>query len=396
MSDKDIKILACGDIMLGSCALAYAPFKYQLPYAVENNRIDFSQDIRLLFDKSDIRISNLECTISRNKFSYKNKTFIAPYSALNVLKQLDINIVSLANNHTNDCGQEYVYETKQILKDSNISYLYSPETSDAIVLKSLYGKKIGFIGYGLKPHFTFEICNQYDPDNYIDLNYYKDKIERLEPNSLVEPLGWGNIIPLLKMVEELRSEVDYIVLYIHWGYAQTYIPSFFQIKIAHKLIDMGVDIIIGTHPHVIQPIEEYKNKIIVYSLGNFLFDMWQKKNRLGMLIQLTLNNGISFNTHYCYMSMAYKNKLIQKTLKQIKVPVDNEICYFYFPKEHLSCLDNIEKIVNSPYMYFHYRDKINKNRGKLFQYFLSDLPISVKLTLIRKKMEGYVKKRNDL
>jgi len=395
MTSKEIKILACGDIMMGSCALAHAPFRYQIPYAIENKRIKFTKDIHSLFDNADINIGNLECTISHDNLPYNKKTFIAPYSAVSVLKKLNIDIISLANNHTNDCGQEYVYETKRILQNSNISYLYSPETSDAIVVKQLNDKKIGFIGYGLKPHFTFEICNQYDPDNYMDLNFFKNKIDRLKPDSLVEPLGWGNIIPLLKMVEKLSDEVDYVILYIHWGYAQTFIPSYFQVKIAHKLIDMGVDIIIGTHPHVIQPIEVYKNKIIAYSLGNFLFDMWQEKNRLGMLIQLTLNGAISFNTYYSYMSMNFKNKIVQKKLSQIEIPVDNEISTFYYPKKHLNYLNNMEKIVNSPYKYFHYRNKINNRKTKLLNYFLSDLPVPVKLSLIRKKLDVFVNNRID-
>lgn len=74
---------------------------------------------------------------------------------------------------------------------------------------------------------------------------------------------------------------------LHWGNEYIHYPSISQIKLAHKIIDAGIDIIIGHHPHVIQPVERYKNGVIFYSLGNFLFDMlWSKKVRHGMIAKI--------------------------------------------------------------------------------------------------------------
>jgi hypothetical protein len=76
---------------------------------------------------------------------------------------------------------------------------------------------------------------------------------------------------------------DALVVYIHWGYAGTFLPSRFQAAILHLLIDKGVDILLGSHPHVIQPVELYRGKLIVYSMSNFLFDMWRSVHRKCLL-----------------------------------------------------------------------------------------------------------------
>ena len=84
--------------------------------------------------------------------------------------------------------------------------------------------------------------------------------------------------------------VDCKVISLHWGWHEEYIniPSPEQIKVARLLIDNGADIIVGHHPHVVQPIEEYKGKLIFYSLGNFLADMiWSKNVRTGMAVNIS-------------------------------------------------------------------------------------------------------------
>jgi poly-gamma-glutamate synthesis protein (capsule biosynthesis protein) len=74
------------------------------------------------------------------------------------------------------------------------------------------------------------------------------------------------------LIKTLKTKNDYVVVVIHWGTEYLLRPDENQVAIGHKLIDSGADVIFGSHPHVVEPVEVYKNRIIFYSLGNFVFD----------------------------------------------------------------------------------------------------------------------------
>jgi poly-gamma-glutamate synthesis protein (capsule biosynthesis protein) len=99
---------------------------------------------------------------------------------------------------------------------------------------------------------------------------------------------------LQKMISDIRSarsQADVVIVEMHWGNEYQAVPSERQKEIGHSLIDAGADIIIGNHPHWIQPIEVYNGKIIVYSHGNFVFDqMWSEKTREGIVTRYTFYN----------------------------------------------------------------------------------------------------------
>jgi poly-gamma-glutamate synthesis protein (capsule biosynthesis protein) len=79
---------------------------------------------------------------------------------------------------------------------------------------------------------------------------------------------------VLSKIQEMRSSVDYLVIYPHWGTEYATSPNKKQIQLAHSWIDAGADAIVGHHPHVVQTVEIYKDKYIFYSLGNFIFDQY--------------------------------------------------------------------------------------------------------------------------
>ena len=84
--------------------------------------------------------------------------------------------------------------------------------------------------------------------------------------------GTDNFDKVIDEVKKIKQEVDFVFAYTHWGAEYKTMFSRGQQKMAHELIDAGADLVLGSHPHVVQPIEVYKNKVIFYSLGNFLFD----------------------------------------------------------------------------------------------------------------------------
>ena len=96
-------------------------------------------------------------------------------------------------------------------------------------------------------------------------------------------------LPVMKNdIEKLRNKVDIVVVSLHWGDEFIDRPSPNQIKLGRTLIDMGANVILGHHPHVLQGIEEYNGCIIAYSLGSFVFDLWQHKIRESIILDLKL------------------------------------------------------------------------------------------------------------
>jgi len=91
-----------------------------------------------------------------------------------------------------------------------------------------------------------------------------------------------------RQIKESRKKVDFLIVNMHWGAEYRAIPDERQKELSHFIIDSGADLIIGNHPHWIQPIEFYKNKLITYAHGNFIFDqMWSIETRQGVIGKYT-------------------------------------------------------------------------------------------------------------
>jgi poly-gamma-glutamate synthesis protein (capsule biosynthesis protein) len=182
------------------------------------------------------------------------------------LKYAGFNILSLANNHSLEHGYEALYDTMDLLNNNNIIPLgvgRKKEVARKPVVFNLKTKKIAVLGYCLRP----------DKTAYRSI---KNKEEILED------------------IKNVKENVDYIILSLHWGDEFVQIPAPWQIDFAHKLIDNGASIILGHHPHVMQGIEEYNGGIIAYSLGNFVFDMWHEDEKIGGVLKTYLGEDIEY------------------------------------------------------------------------------------------------------
>jgi len=214
----------------------------------------FKEGIPNIFEKwnnaenYDLMMVNLENAITtsddpvKKEFVFKMKPELLP-----LLKEVK-SIVNCANNHTADFRIEGILETIKYLEDYNINYVgigRNLEEARKPVIKNINGIKIGFLGYA---EIGTYIAKQNSPGR--------------------APL---RVKYMIEDIKKLKEQVDYVVINLHWGTELAKYPSVDQIKIAHKIIDAGADLIIGHHPHILQGIEKYKNKIIAYSLGNFIF-----------------------------------------------------------------------------------------------------------------------------
>ncbi len=205
--------------------------------------------------KNGILIGNLETTISDNDLKpikYKHDKIISPVYALDSLKSLGIRMVSVANNHIYDYGEKGLADTINNLEMKKIAYVGAGKNrKEAVNVKEI---EINNIKAGvLARTFTCEAANSGFRDD-------EPQAAELDRNRLLE------------YVKSIRDNYGLLVIMLHFGYEYCEYPMYEDVLFCRKLVDAGADVIVGHHPHVVQGIEKYKNGIIAYSLGNFLFD----------------------------------------------------------------------------------------------------------------------------
>ena len=241
-----IKLLFVGDVMLDRNVFK----KTKLAG-------DYNHPFSLLVwpDEYDFKIANLEGPITDNRsiVTPQNLTFTFSPLFLNALKN-SFDIVDLANNHTNNFGEKGLNSTRDYLDKNDIGYFGDPYNTFDKMVKVIEkdGIEIALVGFN-------QLANK----------------------------GFDN---LLEAVNTSVSQADFVIAFPHWGIEYSSInPGEVQKKQARQIIDAGADLIIGTHPHVVQPVEEYKGKFIFYSLGNFIFDQYFSKETMsGLAISLEL------------------------------------------------------------------------------------------------------------
>lgn len=229
---ETITISFAGDCTIGSDE-SYKRHTFHKVYKEVNDPSYFFQGVNRVFLNDDYTLINLEGAFTNEtKKAVKEYRYKGPPEYCEILKKGGIDGVTLANNHTMDYLQNGYDETVKTLNEWGIDYT----NSVTYFIKNIKGVKIGFLGY---------------------------KAWSNEKNT--KEL-------LIKHVKEMRDKkVDFIIANFHWGDMYSYTPNTQQKNMAHYAIDNGVDLVIGHHPHVLQGMECYKEKNIVYSLGNFCY-----------------------------------------------------------------------------------------------------------------------------
>ncbi len=254
MSDY-ISILFAGDIMLG-----------------RNTENDAFEYVNLLTNSTDISFANLEYAITNSnirdditKISLKSSC-----ATTGEISEAGFDIVSLANNHIMDFGERGLNDTIDCLKRLNLSYVGAGKNSyEAKEMKIITAKglKIGFLAYTAK---LYPALNNSAKSNGPGVAYTSKNISHEIMNA--------------------KKKVDFLIVSTHWGKEYELSPSEFQMDENREIIDNGADLVIGTHPHVIQPTEKYKDKYIFYSLGNFVFDQRRNNTRDSNVFRVFINN----------------------------------------------------------------------------------------------------------
>jgi hypothetical protein len=203
---------------------------------------------------SDLALANLETTVVDDIPEMKgDRRFACTPAQLALLPQEGIGAVTVANNHIADLDGPGIVETVQHLGESGLQFIGAPRTEDPLFKVEdieVKGWKIGFIAATTK------------------LNRHQKKGDPVVPY-VADPKDLKDT--LVPVVEAARADHDLVIVVMHWGVQYDDAPSDWQVEAAHAFIDAGADAVIGHHPHVMQGIERYKNGVIAYSLGNFVF-----------------------------------------------------------------------------------------------------------------------------
>lgn len=219
----------------------------------------FVSGLEGIFKSSDISMINLETPISLRgvKENDKQFTFRAKPEYINVLTELGVNMVALANNHILDYGIDAFRDTVDLLNSSKIGYAGAGEDVDE-ASRPLY--------------ITVKDCKIaiISSSHVIPFISWTAGVKKPGVASTYDPSR------LLSEIEVARKNADIVVVYVHWGEEMKTTPLSYQKNLAKKYIDSGADMVIGSHPHVLQGLEYYKNGIICYSLGNFIFTNTKK------------------------------------------------------------------------------------------------------------------------
>ena len=294
-------IMLVGDLMLGR----------GVARIVEKNGGNFDyifENVNSLLSSADITFGNLEGPVSDDGFdSGKKYSFRFKPVIVDSLARVGFDVVSLANNHIFDWGRKALCDTLVHLQKVNITSVGAgcnkQQANEPFVVtigEGLSVTTIAFVAY---------------------TEFYKGA-EATEKRAGITK--W-DIPEILETIKDLKNKgIDLVFLSVHWGTEYKEISNEAQQLIARSLVDGGVDVVVGHHPHVVQEIERYNNGLIVYSLGNFIFDQsWSEATMRGLAVEVQVIEGrivgvqeipIQLNRSFQPMVVGTKNKfLIEET-----------------------------------------------------------------------------------
>ncbi len=239
-----VLVAAGGDVNFGDGVTPY----------LTSNGVDYPwANVSDMFSSANIGFVNLECCISTGGTPVPGKAycFRGPTDAVGGMARAGIDVVSLANNHSKDYGTGALLDTFTYLEESGVRWCGAGKDAGEAyrcTVLTVHGKTVGFLAF----------------------------------NSIV-PSGWPATADnpgcattwdeerIADSIKIAKAEYDYVVSSFHWGIELDTSPTGGQRNLAHLAVDSGADLVLGHHPHVVQGFELYKNGLIAYSLGNFIF-----------------------------------------------------------------------------------------------------------------------------
>lgn len=242
-----VTIIGVGDIMPGGL-LSDNPSKCA------------NDEVLKMLSSGDICVGTLECalgnepTYDQEKVADRGNVIYAKDNDVRRLKELNIGIVSLANNHFFDLGEDGAKHTIEMLDANGIKHCGAGENIEEAgrpVVVNKKGKTIAFLAF----------CDT-------DYNHVYWCTYAMENKPGVNPMRKDYV---KSEIEKAKSQYDYVVVLAHWGTEHTFDPNISTVKMAKIMFNAGADLVLGSHPHRVQPVINSHKKSVAYSMGNFLF-----------------------------------------------------------------------------------------------------------------------------
>ena len=285
-----------------------------------DGKYDFSpmySYIREIVSDYDIGYCNQETILGGSDIGVSSyPAFNSPYEVGDALVNSGFNLISLATNHTLDRGERAVINSRNYWNDKSdvlaVGSYSSNDEKNKIDVREVNNIKYTMLNYtygtnGIKVDSGKEyLVNVWpvtgvDPGSDIDYQNYKEQIR--------------------KDVDRVRNKVDLLIVAMHWGVEYQNKPNNYQVDAANYLASLGVDIVIGTHPHVIQPVTWIGDTLVIYSLGNFLsaHEVVNMANRVGLMTSLDIVKDKDGNIKIDNLSNELLYTYYTKDYKDIKV-----------------------------------------------------------------------------
>jgi len=287
--EKKISLVAVGDVLIHESVY--------LDALMEDGTYDFShmfKEIEPILQNYDLKFCNQESTIGGNYLGISGyPNFNSPDEIGDEIVNIGFNMISLANNHVMDKGEDAVLYSNSYWKSKNVITAGSYSNMEEMTKEKIY--ETNNIKYAFLSYTT--VLNKKTSKEYLVNQYSDEKVKQ--------------------DIEKIKDKVDLIIVSMHWGDENENYPNYEQKRIAQYLSSLGVDLIIGHHPHVVQPITYINDTLVIYSLGNFISNQLYldklegKINRSVGLIAgvdiLLTDEGVKFENMYKELIFSYSD-----------------------------------------------------------------------------------------
>jgi gamma-polyglutamate biosynthesis protein CapA len=267
-SEAEVTLVAVGDILLDR-GVGKQIVRFGADYPFER--------VGGLLREADIAFGNLECPLAAGGEKVKKRySFRAKPEMAESLARAGFDLLSLANNHTMDCGRIGLTETMENLSRPNLRWCGAGKTrseAEMATVLEVQGIRVAFVGF----------C-EFVP-------------ERAFPRDDRPTILFAEEETVRRVVSAARPQADVVIASFHWGIEFDSRPTEFQKGLARAAVESGADIVLGHHPHVLQPLEVMSHNgrraLIAYSLGNFVFDPTSSAPSRSMILRCTFGkNGL--------------------------------------------------------------------------------------------------------
>ncbi len=351
-----LKICAVGDIMLGE-----GPYYLDRGIATRYRKIgdDIFSDVHK-FLQGDIIFGNLEVPLSKYSEAkgLKSKTFRGDPESIALLKDAGFNVINLANNHFLSHGYKAAVETYNLLIENKITPI------------------------GWNPNFRCnELCyNIFDINNII-VGFIPLCNIPTTMASGYRVLHFPNIYSncLDNLIIKLRNECDILIISVHWGREYIHQVSPDIKKFSRKWQDMGINLILGHGPHVLQGCENNGKSLVVYSMGNFLFDqLFMDKTRIGGIFNINYeNNDFNYTLYPTQITSQFSITSLNGSDKQKWINFYKSLCNELIYSTTIISQSEYDTLADKEYF------EMQKNNLKYIFKHLNELTIRSSRALIR-------------